>query len=105
MEVAPRVAKSLKEMCSNVKLLSRELQSYTPSTLVPLRTASALTEEKKKTTFTKDQKGVCACLFVCISLQVYACVCVCVHMHMRERERMHMRESERMHTSIIYYIE
>ena len=30
----------------------------------------------------KRSKRCGACLFVCISLQVYACVCVCVHMHM-----------------------
>lgn len=48
IEVTPLEPNSLKDMCSKVKLLSRELQSYTPSTLVPFRTASALTARYKE---------------------------------------------------------
>jgi hypothetical protein len=39
IEVTPLDTSSLKDMCSKVKLLSRELQSYIPSALVPLMTA------------------------------------------------------------------
>jgi len=60
IEVTPLDPNSLKDMCSKVKLLSRELQSYTPSTLVPLRTASALTARLKEiyadASKTKSQK-------------------------------------------------
>jgi len=63
IEVIPLDPSSLKDMCSKVKLLSRELQSYTPSTLVPLRTASALTARLKEIyaddSKTKNPKQMC----------------------------------------------